>query len=110
MARYIAPIHTHKMDGIIHIEAATKDTFNLGQFFDVWGVRLNSQCVGGYCNKGTDSLQVMVNNQPFKGGPRSVPLQDHEEIQIVFGRPATTKAAAGPPLRKRSQSSKGEPK
>ena len=50
------------------------------------------------------------NNQPFKGGPRTLPLQDHEEIQIVFGRPAATKAAAGPPLRKRSQSPKGEPK
>jgi len=110
MARYIAPIHTHKTDGIIHIEAATKDTFNLGQFFDVWGVRLTSKCVGGYCTSGLDSLRVMVNNQQFRGGPRSVPLKDHEEIQITFGTASTTKAASSSSLRKGSQPSKDEPK
>ena len=110
LANYISPIHTHAANDTIHIEAATKERFNLGQFFDVWGVRFNSQCIGGYCNKGPDSLRVTVNDQAFKGDPRSVPLQDREEIRIVFGRSAATKAEAGTSLRKRSQPPRGEPK
>ncbi|MBI4502290.1 MAG: hypothetical protein HY700_14165, partial [Gemmatimonadetes bacterium] len=57
LARYISPIHTHDTTGTVHIEAATKDGFTLGQFFDVWGVRFTAQCIGGYCAKGGDVLK-----------------------------------------------------
>jgi hypothetical protein len=82
---YISPIHTHKTDGIIHIEAANKDAFTLGQFFDVWGVRLTAKCIGGYCTKGADSLKVLSNAAPVTGDPRGLVLQNNQQIEIVFG-------------------------
>lgn len=50
---FISPIHTHdEHDAVIHVESKTVQTFTLGQFFDIWGVKLTDQCVGGYCNSG----------------------------------------------------------
>ena len=37
-----SPLHTHSPSGIIHIESDRPGTFTLGQFFDEWGVRLDS--------------------------------------------------------------------
>jgi hypothetical protein len=45
-----SPIHTHDTSGIVHIESPTVRPFTLGQFFDVWGVRFTSDCIGGDCN------------------------------------------------------------
>ena len=85
---YISPVHTHDTTGTIHIEAGNKDTFTLGQFFDVWGVRLTDKCIGGYCTRGADSMQVLSNGVPVRGNPRDLPLQNNEQIEITFGRKA----------------------
>ena len=95
LARFISPLHTHDTTGTIHIESAKVETFNLGQFFDVWGVRFNAQCIGGYCNKGVDSLRVFSNGSPVKGNPRNLQLADRQVIEVRFG-PART----GPPMRR----------
>ncbi|MEA2476500.1 MAG: hypothetical protein QOC87_699 [Actinomycetota bacterium] len=82
---FIAPLHTHDSTGIMHVESDVRQTFTLGQFFDVWGVRLDAQCIGGYCAGGGRTLTVYVNGSTFSGNPRDVELTSHEEIVLDFG-------------------------
>src|SRR5439155_474484 len=45
-----SPLHTHDASGIIHVEASAPPlTMTLGQFFDVWQVRLGGGCLGATC-------------------------------------------------------------
>jgi hypothetical protein len=83
----LAPIHTHSTSGIIHIEADEPGTFTLGQFFDVWGVRLDSTCIGSYCAGHGKTLRAYVNGKRVPGNPRSIVLTNHQEIAVVFGAP-----------------------
>lgn len=85
VARFISPLHTHDVSGVIHVESDVKRDFTLGQFFDVWGVRFSKSCVGAYCAKGADTLRVFVNGKPISGDPRSLVLREHQEIAVVFG-------------------------
>jgi hypothetical protein len=86
-AGFSAPIHTHDETAIIHVESPIVRTFNLGQFFDIWGVLLTKNCIGGYCNNGNQNLKVFVDGILFQGDPRTVELKNHEEIVITFGIP-----------------------
>jgi hypothetical protein len=80
--RYLSPIHTHDFSGIIHVEAPTKRSFTLGQFWDVYGVRFDSSCVGGECG----GVKVYVNGTPYFGNPRAVVLREHQELAVVVGK------------------------
>lgn len=82
---YISPIHTHDTTGIIHVESPTKGTFTLGQFFIVWGVRLNDNCIGGYCNNDDRKLKVYVNGQIVGNNYQNIVLKPHDEIAIEYG-------------------------
>jgi len=82
-----APIHTHDANGIIHIESPVVRDFSLGEFFDVWGVRFTSTCIGGLCNSGNERLQVFANGQVVTFDPRRLKLTEHEEIVVTFGTP-----------------------
>ena len=84
-ARFTAPIHTHDETGIIHVESPTSRTFDLGQFFDIWGVLFTKDCIGGFCSQGDKNLEVFVNGNMFQGDPRTIELKDHEEIVVTFG-------------------------
>jgi hypothetical protein len=83
---FIAPVHTHATDGIIHVESPIERQFTLGDVFDVWGVRFSATCLGGYCARGGDRLRVFVNGRLVTGDPRAVTLISHEEIVVAFGR------------------------
>lgn len=49
----MSAVHTHTVDGTIHIEAATSgEVFTLGQLFIQWGVRLSSTHIGGVSEEG----------------------------------------------------------
>lgn len=80
-----APLHTHDVDGVIHIESAQARTFTLGEFFDVWGVRFTDRCLGGYCASGEDRLRVFVDGEEVEAGFRDVPLEDRAEVVVAFG-------------------------
>jgi hypothetical protein len=81
-----APVHTHTADGIIHVEADRQPLeLTLGHFFDVWQVRLTSDCLGAYCADDARTLRVYVNGELQTGDPRSVVLSDFDEIAVVFG-------------------------
>jgi hypothetical protein len=79
----ITPIHTHDATGVIHIEADQKGyRSNLQNVFDVWGVRFNAQCIGGYCG----GVKMWVNGKPNTQLGAYV-LQPHDALTIVEGAP-----------------------
>jgi hypothetical protein len=106
-AGFISPIHVHDTSGIMHVESPVTQTFYLGQFFDIWGVRLTSACIGGYCattasstsanagstQKDTKSVKVYVNGTLYQGDPRQLVLTSHQEIVIAYGTDAETPKA-----------------
>ena len=85
---YISPLHTHlQTEGVLHVESPTQTRFSLGQFFAVWGVRLDGKCIGGKCVSGDKELRVWVNGKPVEGDPTRIVLDEHQEIVIAYGTP-----------------------
>jgi hypothetical protein len=84
--QFLTELHTHDASGIMHVESPTKRTFDLAQFFGVWGVRLTPSCVGGYCKELTP-WRLYVNGVQFHGDPRTLELKAHQEIVFVIGTP-----------------------
>lgn len=76
-------LHTHDTSGIIHVESPVQQSFTLGQFFDVWGQPLNSN--GAATSSG--AVSAFVNGTPFTADPRTIPLADHNVIQLDIGEP-----------------------
>jgi hypothetical protein len=87
-AGFISPIHTHTDDGLIHVESNVDRRFDLGQVFDVWGVRFTSTCLGGYCDQGDRRLRVYVEGKLIRGDPRLLVLASHQEIVVTYGTTA----------------------
>jgi hypothetical protein len=78
-----AAIHTHDATGVIHIEADQKGyRSDLQNVFDIWGVRFNAECIGGYCG----GVKMWVNGTPNTQLGAYV-LQPHDAITIVEGTP-----------------------
>ena len=82
----ISPLHTHDVDGVIHIEAPSDAEFTLGQFFEQLAVRLDATCVDEYCMPDTP-VAVYVDGEPRSGDPDDIVLADGQEIAIVIGTP-----------------------
>jgi hypothetical protein len=80
----ISPLHTHAPDGVLHTETKTPKPNTLGQFFIEWDVRLNSSCVGEFCDPKT-SWAIYVDGVVNEGDPREIELGDGREIAIVIG-------------------------
>jgi hypothetical protein len=83
--RFISPIHTHDGSGVIHIESPTIQKFTLGEFFDVWGVRLQLKCVGAYCEDQKNAIRVFINGVPWERESRAIELADHQVIVMTYG-------------------------
>jgi hypothetical protein len=82
----ISPLHTHDVDGVIHIEAPSEAQFTLGQFFVELAIRLDASCVDEYCTPDI-SVAVFVDGQLQSGDPTDIVLRDRQEIAIVIGTP-----------------------
>jgi hypothetical protein len=82
----ISPLHTHDVDGVIHIEAPSEAHFTLGQFFDELAVPLDASCVDQYCTPDIP-VAVYVGGQLQSGDPADIVLRDRQEIAIVIGAP-----------------------
>lgn len=76
-------LHTHALDGVIHIEAPKLQTFTLGQFFAVWGVKLSKLRLGSHVGKVT----AFYNGKVWTGSPSAIPLTSEAQIQLDLGRP-----------------------
>ena len=82
---FISPIHTHDTSGVMHIESPVVQDFTLGQFFDIWGVKLTKECVGGFCTEGDGKLRVYANGSEVTDNPRNLKLESHQEIVVIYG-------------------------
>jgi hypothetical protein len=80
----ISPLHTHGTDGVLHTETKTPQPNTLGQFLIEWDVRLDSSCVGEFCDPET-SIAIYVDGDVNEGDPREIELSDGREIAIVIG-------------------------
>ena len=79
----LSPIHTHDDTGVIHIEADQKDFApTSSNVFDVWGLRFNSQCIGGYCG----GVKMWVDGKPSTQFGAYV-MKAHDAITILQGAP-----------------------
>lgn len=83
--KFISELHTHDESGIIHVEAPKARKFTLGQFFDVWGLRFSSKCLGGYCNKGDRHVMVWTDGARVHDDPRKIVLTSHLSIVVAYG-------------------------
>ena len=85
-ASFISPLHTHVQgDGVLHVESPTVENFSLGQFFGVWGVRLDAKCIGGECAGDGKQLRAWVDGEPVAGDPTRIVLAEQQEIVIAYG-------------------------
>ena len=85
-AGFISPIHVHDTTGVIHVESPTVQTFTLGQFFDIWGVKFLKGTIGGYVvDEKNNVFDVYVNGKKYRDDPRLLTLEPHQEIVIVYG-------------------------
>ena len=83
-------MHTHDISGIIHVESPENKTFNLGQFFDIWGKDFNNTQIFDFIvNKSENkNLVVYINGTAMTDSQyRDIPINNHEEIAIVYGTP-----------------------
>ncbi len=81
-------VHTHATDGIIHIESPVKRSFDLGNFFDIWGPDLSWTRAASVSAPHGGRLSIWVNGTPWHGkDPRTIPLRDRETIVIERGPP-----------------------
>ena len=73
-----APVHTHDTSGQVWLEGRETEAVTLGQFFTVWGVRFDDQCLGSACGA------VMVNvDGKVRSTPREVRLTASRIIDIT---------------------------
>lgn len=85
---FISPLHTHlQTEGVLHVESPTQERFSLGQFFAVWGVRLDAKCIGGDCAGGAKTLRAWVDGTAVAGDPTRIVLAEHQEIVLAYGTP-----------------------
>jgi hypothetical protein len=83
--RFLTVLHTHDATGVVHVESATSRPYQLGKFFGVWGVRLNTTCIGRYCAGPKAGLRAYLGGKPYAGNPASIVLREHEEIVLAYG-------------------------
>ncbi len=86
-----SPLHTHDVDGVIHVESADPSyPFTLGDFFDVWGVRFTPTCLGSYCASDATTLRLYVAGRQYTRDPTQLKLKDEQQIVLVYGTPDQT--------------------
>jgi hypothetical protein len=83
---FFSPLHTHAASGLIHIEAPSDQQFTLGMLFTEWGVRLDGDCVGGYCEPATP-IAAYINGQRTSDAVPAIVFRKGEEIALVIGDP-----------------------
>jgi hypothetical protein len=84
-------LHTHDDTGVIHIESPDDRTFTLGQFFQIWGETFNNNQIFNNLvdDNSNNTLNVYVNGEKVnsKIDYRQTPLNEHNEIVIIYGKP-----------------------
>jgi hypothetical protein len=76
-------LNTRYGDGLIHVESSVQRSFELGDFFDVWGQPLSRDQVG----PARGAVTALVNKSVWTDDPRRIPLVKHMQIQLEVGTP-----------------------
>jgi len=80
-----APIHTHDNTGLIHIEATGPPIgYTLGDFFAIWGLRFDENCLSNICVSNSTVINMFVNGEQNYQFDKYVP-HDHDVISIQVG-------------------------
>ena len=82
---FVTEMHTHDDSGLVHVHAVAERPFTLGEFFDVWGVALTSERVGGYCADADRSVRLFLDGGEQTIDPRSQELANQSTIVIAYG-------------------------
>lgn len=77
-----APVHTHDDSGQVWLEGAGNRTVTLGQFFAVWGVRFDGECLGDICG----TLEVTADGKPVADPAGLILRTVGEELEVVIAR------------------------
>jgi hypothetical protein len=76
-------LHTHTLDGVIHIESPTARIYTLGNFFDEWRQPLGRDDVAAAKGRVT----AFLNGRRWTKDPRRIPLLPHAVIELDVGSP-----------------------
>lgn len=87
-------LNTSDTTGIIAIQAPTKRTFTLGNFFAIWGLPLSASDLAGHQATATRSVRAYVNGRRTTGNPADIPLSPNAEIVLEYGPPWKAPAAS----------------
>lgn len=71
-----AVIHTHDTDGVVWLEGPNTDGSTLGEFFTLWGVKFDGECLATYCD-----VEVVADGEPVDD-PAGLKLRGHKVIEI----------------------------
>jgi hypothetical protein len=82
---FVSSLHTHDETGTVHMESSESRTFTVGEFFDIWGVRLSPSCMGAHCQDAENRLRVFVDGEEVTENIRGVALNDQLVIVITYG-------------------------
>lgn len=81
---FVSALHTHDNTGVVHIHSPDVRRYTLGQLFDIWGVTLTAERIGGYCTGAGRTISVTANGEAFAGDPRELDLVDQQEITLTY--------------------------
>lgn len=84
--QFLASLHTHDTEGVVHMEAVRPYKFTLGQFFTVWGVAFSKTQLGAYHPNPAQKLvlQTWVNGKEVPD-PVNYAMRSHDKIVVGFG-------------------------
>ncbi len=97
-----APLHTDNQNGIIQIELKSRPAkpFTLGDFFNIWGVPLNTTCVWTYCSPHQGPPPFMTTSLSGYTDSciqRGYPLFDGDRILMLIGGNSSSPSSLAPP-------------
>jgi hypothetical protein len=77
------PLRTIEPTGLI--EVAQGEALTVGDLFDVWGQPLSKRRLLSFRASPGRSVSAFVNGEPWRGDPRSIPLERHSAIVLEIG-------------------------
>lgn len=80
-------LHTHDVSGVIHVEAPSKRSFTLGQFFQLWGQPLSQTALLNSKTDAQHEIRAFVSGRLVTGDPAAIPLEDNADIMLMYGPP-----------------------
>lgn len=88
-------LHVHgDTANVIHVESPTRRVYTLGNFFDVWRATKDTASpptdafvLKAQAAQRAGAVTTFVNGKRWRGSYRTIPLRDHEVIQVDIGKP-----------------------